>query len=168
MFRKTSKKGFSLVELLVVITIIAILSVVAYTAVGGQTVKAKNSRRMQDISTMQQALEIYFAENSSYPDSLDAGDTVNTHHRKINETQLGKKYISNMPTDPWSTSAKKVYYYYDILTGNKQYQIAATIEGETSNTAFVAGNGTDLIKDKTNTVVTDGGALVPYEKPVTP
>lgn len=165
MFRKTSNKGFSLVELLVVITIIAILSVAAYTAVGGQTIKAKNSRRMQDVSTIQQALEIYYAENGAYPNSLSAGDAVNTNHRKVDDTVLGKKYISNMPTDPWSTSTKKVYYYYDVLTGNKQYQIAATIEGETSNTAFVAGNGDALLKDKASNVITDGGSYVPYEKP---
>ena len=73
MFTKNLKKGFSLVELLVVITIIAILSVVAYTAVGGQTIKARNSKRMEDLTAIQQALEIYaIANNNKYPDSLNS------------------------------------------------------------------------------------------------
>lgn len=73
---KNLKKGFSLVELLVVITIIAILSVVAYTALGGQTAKARDSRRMQDIATIQSALEIYFVSNNRFPAPIAYVDTT--------------------------------------------------------------------------------------------
>ena len=62
--KNSRKSGFSLVELLVVITIIAILSVTAYVALGGQTEKARNSRRMQDLTTIQSALEIYYIDNN--------------------------------------------------------------------------------------------------------
>ena len=69
MIKKISKKGFSLVELLVVIVIIAVLSVVAYSAIGGYTVKARDSKRKQDLGIMQQAMEIYYAEKGVYPSS---------------------------------------------------------------------------------------------------
>lgn len=162
-------KGFSLVELLVVITIIAILSVVAYTAVGGQTIKAKNSRRMQDLSTIQSGLEAYFIQNSEYPATvLVASPTPNTHthYYTFNTTQLGQKYLSKTPLDPWSDDGKPVPYAYSVDTAKKKYQLATVLEdAEIASKAYVVGNGTALIKSKTATIVTDGGANLPYEKP---
>jgi prepilin-type N-terminal cleavage/methylation domain-containing protein len=113
--KNKSKKGFSLVELLVVITIIAILSVVAYMAVGGQTANARNSRRLQDINTIQQALEVYLIKNVNYPSALD---------------DMGKDVISSIPTDPSGAN-----YYYKRGDGaggdgdsKKTYILAATLE----------------------------------------
>ena len=166
MFRKSFKKGFSLVELLVVITIIAILSVAAYTAIGGQTAKAKNSRRMQDLSTVQNALEIYYVEKGAYPDEVAVTGTGNSYHKTFNTTQLDNKYLSKTPLDPWSTLTKPIPYAYGVTDTKKKYQLAATIEGETANTAYVIGSGTGLIKDKDNQTVTDGGdTYLPYPQP---
>ena len=80
--------GFTLVELLVVIAIIAILSVTAYVALGGQTGKARDSRRQQDLGSVQQALELYYINNNSqYPDTL---------------AELKVKEMKVIPTDPAS------------------------------------------------------------------
>lgn len=131
-------RGFSLVELLVVITIIAILSVVAYTAIGGQTIKAKNSRRLQDTNTIQQALELYFVKHSSYP--VDLAD-------------MGKGIISKIPQDP-VTKANYTYCRTDQAcqteaTGNqsaKAYILGATLEEEDLSIpqkAYMVGNSDD-------------------------
>jgi prepilin-type N-terminal cleavage/methylation domain-containing protein len=123
------KKGFSLVELLVVITIIAILSVAAYSAVGGNTVKARDAKRKQDITTIQQALEMYSNDFGTYPTSLESGTTAG---------KIPKKYLSSIPTDPGA--GKKPYVY--VKTGS-YYNIAATLENEGSPTnfqAYVTGN----------------------------
>lgn len=135
MFRKTFKKGlsveasaksgFSLVELLVVITIIAILSVAAYSAVGGNTIKARDAKSKQDISTIQQALELYFAEKSIYPPTLTG-------------TDIPKKYLSDIPKDP---GAGKHNYLYKV--SGATYQIAATLENDgalANYEAYVVGN----------------------------
>lgn len=134
MFRKSLNKGFSLVELLVVITIIAILSVAAYSAVGGQTVKAKNSRRLQDISTIQSALEMYYVKNGEYPDLL---------------SKLDKNYLSAMPKDP-KTKADYKYWRGDGAgadgKGKTTYVLGATLEEEdTTNVqkAYMVGNDSD-------------------------
>ena len=131
-------KGFSLVELLVVITIIAILSVVAYTAIGGQTIKARDSKRQQDMSTIQSAMELYFVEFSRYPGSLENGEATLAAGWKI-----PKKYLSEIPTDPGGDD------YIYALSGTTAYQIASTLEDDGDPVNFVArvvGNSdTDLI-----------------------
>lgn len=148
MTHKISKKGFSLVELLVVITIIAVLSVVAYSAVGGQTGKARNSRRQQDLSTIQSALEIFYIENNNkYPSQLDDGAAGSTD-------DLVPKYMPKMALDP---STDDLYKYKVQLPAKKEYQLGATLEDEELTNdlrvkGYVIGNSdANLITDGTET-----------------
>jgi prepilin-type N-terminal cleavage/methylation domain-containing protein len=63
------RKGFTLLELLIVISIIGILVAVATASYSSSQSKARNSRRMSDMKSVQNAAEQYFADNnSSYPD----------------------------------------------------------------------------------------------------
>ena len=57
---KNSKKWFTLVELLVVITILAIISVVAYQSFSWATDKANASRKLQDVTTIDSWFNWYF------------------------------------------------------------------------------------------------------------
>lgn len=74
--RQINNKGFSLVELLVVITILAIISVVAYQNFGGATDKAISGRKINDIGTIETALQQFKADNQYYPMPV-ASDTTN-------------------------------------------------------------------------------------------
>jgi len=149
-------KGFSLVELLVVITIIAILSVVAYTAIGGQTIKARDSKRKQDMSTIQSAMELYFVEYSRYPGSLENGEATAGDGWKI-----PRKYLSEIPADPQGDP-----YIYAVSSGT--YELATVLEndGDVANIrAYVVGNSdTPLIQagggqEAPNAVYWDGAAF---------
>lgn len=130
-------KGFTLVELLVVIAIIAILSVTAYIALGGQTIKARDAKRQEDLTTIQNALELYFVENSKYPNSpLVQGDNIASG-------EIPKKYLSIIPTDP---GPKHQTYPYAV--NGASYQVAATLEkdGTLANyEIYTVGAGTDLL-----------------------
>lgn len=72
-----NNKGFSLVELLVVITILAIISVVAYQNFWGATDKAITSRKINDVSTIETALQQYKVDKNQYP-AVDLYD-INTN-----------------------------------------------------------------------------------------
>jgi prepilin-type N-terminal cleavage/methylation domain-containing protein len=151
MIKKSTKKGFSLVELLVVITIIAILSVVAYSAVGGNTIKARDSKRHQDLGIIQQALELYYAEKGVYPSaplSYTAGSNPIT-----------KKNLSDIPVDPGS---KHSYIY--TVNGTSEYELAAALEvdGDPAHfESYVIGNAASPI---TVTSGTDGKNYVTATK----
>jgi prepilin-type N-terminal cleavage/methylation domain-containing protein len=64
---KQSQKGFTLVELLVVISIIGLLSTLAVVSLGSARSRARDARRISDIRQIQTALELYFADQGIYP-----------------------------------------------------------------------------------------------------
>lgn len=67
---KDKQGGFTLVELLVVISIIGILSTLAVVSLNTARSKSRDARRLSDIRQMQTALEFYYNETGYYPNAL--------------------------------------------------------------------------------------------------
>lgn len=65
--KKLHNKAFTLVELLVVITILAIISVVAYQNFGWAVDKAVSGRKIGDVSTIETSLQQFKVDNNYYP-----------------------------------------------------------------------------------------------------
>lgn len=65
--RKFKNNAFTLVELLVVITILAIISVVAYQNFWGAVDKAVSGRKIGDVSTIETSLQQFKVDNNYYP-----------------------------------------------------------------------------------------------------
>lgn len=65
--KNIGKKAFTLVELLVVITILAIISVIAYQNFWWAVTKAVSWRKINDVSTIETALQQYKADLNYYP-----------------------------------------------------------------------------------------------------
>lgn len=141
-------KGFTLVELLVVIAIIAILSVTAYVALGGQTAKARNARRQQDLATIQNAVQLYAIEhNNLVPKGLK--DLMPEFMLKVPlDPSAPKDTVATYgSTDNNSTVAED--YHYAYAANSKSFQLGATLE-DTEDIekykAYVIGSAsTDLI-----------------------
>jgi prepilin-type N-terminal cleavage/methylation domain-containing protein len=88
-------KGFTLVELLIVISIMATLSAVGLVMYGNTQAKGRDSKRQQDLSQIQASLEAYQADNNYYP---------------LGMVNLVPKYLDEIPDDP-KNSGIYVYTY---------------------------------------------------------
>ncbi len=68
---KNKSKGFTIVELLIVIVVIAILATLVIVTFTGIQQKARDSQRQTDINAVDSHLEAFFAENGYYPTLKD-------------------------------------------------------------------------------------------------
>jgi len=72
-------KGFTIVELLIVIVVIGILAGLVITTYNGIQQKARNTERTTDLKTFQSQLEAYNANNGRYPTTTDLSTTSGTN-----------------------------------------------------------------------------------------
>ncbi len=68
----SNNKGFTLIEMLVVIAIIGLLSSVVVIGLGGARSKARDARRIADVRSIQSALEVDYTAVSGYSASIPA------------------------------------------------------------------------------------------------
>lgn len=100
-------RGFTLVELLVAISIIAILSVTAMVIYSQVTVNARDARRKMDLQTIAQALEVYYQKNGRYPitgwvRSNEFGNWIVDMPLPYPSITFVPDYINSLPQDPKS------------------------------------------------------------------
>ena len=66
-FKINFKKGFTLIELLVVVAIIGVLASVVLASLNSARAKARDARRLGDIRSIKNALELYYNDHGYYP-----------------------------------------------------------------------------------------------------
>lgn len=112
----STERGFTLVELLVVITIIAVLSAIAIVSYSNVLKTSRDSKRMSDLKIIQSALEEYHADQIYYPmiavSCTDGFFTVNCPLKNPGGTRT---YLNNVPTDPLTSNDQ--YNYQQKPTG---------------------------------------------------
>ncbi len=85
---KSRQCGFTLIELMIVMSIIGILVSIVVPNYQRHLIKAREAVLMEDLYQMRRAIDAYFADHISYPESLD--DLV------------ANKYIRDLPRDPFT------------------------------------------------------------------
>lgn len=90
------ERGFTLVELMVVITIIAILSAISIVALSTVAQNGRDAKRKTDLKVVQSSLEYYFADQGYYPAEVPFGNQL-----QFTDAQGNKKtYYNKLPQDP--------------------------------------------------------------------
>ena len=87
-----SRKGFTLVELLVVIIIVGVLASVAIPLMTGYVNRAKKSEAVAALGTIRSAERAYNSENTAYK-AITSGD--NLSNIGIKQSDLDGRYFSN-------------------------------------------------------------------------
>lgn len=105
------KKGFTLIEMAVVLLIIGILSTVVIRNIGGQTVMARDQRRIADLRTVSTYLANYLAKYGAFPTSNTWSDL---------QTAIANAGISpTLPNDPLAGASYSYFYCTDLGTGGQ-------------------------------------------------
>jgi len=151
---KNTRKGFTLVELIVVITILAILGSIAFVSLQGYSADARNSKRTSDLNSLQNAMSVKSTEgvgllsfvtgdSDNQVSSISIGGTgaiVGTNYQAgiPNYSALGVKQADFQ--DPLSSADYRVWATTKKLG---QYELAASMEqGSGNRVAKVIGNYT--------------------------
>lgn len=103
-------RGFTLIEIMVVITILGVLAALIVPRVVGRTDDAKIAAAKQDIASIMQALKLYRLDNGRYP-TTDQGLLAliakpTAEPVPSNWKQGGYIERSTVPTDPWGEPYK--------------------------------------------------------------
>lgn len=104
MQRARINKGFTIVELIIVVVVVAILVGVVVVAYGGVTQRAKETAAQNDIDNARRALALYAAEHGgSFPATLEALDLKNSedvaYRYYVNNTTIPKGYCVTAVAD---------------------------------------------------------------------
>lgn len=67
MLKVMHRRGFTLLEILVVMTIIGILAAIGIASYGGVQQKARDARRKSDLATLARGIEVFYNDNGRYP-----------------------------------------------------------------------------------------------------
>ncbi len=127
-------KGFTIVELLIVIVVIAILAAISIVAYNGVQQRTRDSVRLQDMASIAKALEVYKTVHGRYPAQvgtrgaggweLSTTGTVATNFlAALKSSEVG---VSTVPVDPRNTATELnptrsgnrwFYFYYRYPAG---------------------------------------------------
>jgi general secretion pathway protein G len=132
-----SQRGFTMIELLVVATIIVVLTTIGLVSYTQALQNGRNAKRKADLEVLRQALVLYKADNGYYPNTDTAGL----------QSTLGTTYVSNFPVDPKATQNAMFTYTYTPGTCSgtgpvrcQTFTLGAVLEAGGATTNYTINN----------------------------
>ncbi len=133
-FRQLRQKGFTIIELLIVIVIIGLLALLVLNNVGGATADARDAQRKDDVAKLATQLEIYQTKQGNYPTGAELVGTAFTDVVSIDAGVLLD------PNDVQVGTAGSEYAYTpgpagcdNTATDCESYTLTATLENADDN-----------------------------------
>jgi len=118
--KESDKRGFTLVEIIVVVAVIGLLSLVVFASFEDSRKKARDTARIADLEQIKAAVQVYGVTYKEYPDSLDdlvtAGLFSSVPEDPINEDEYVYTYDNNESC--FSLTGKSERNESDIVAGN--------------------------------------------------
>ncbi len=101
--KKNGPRGFTLIEVMVVVVILGILAAIIVPRIMGRPEEAKRTKAAVDIKGVEQALNLYKLDNGIYPNTEQGLEAL---VNKPETTPVPNKwkeggYLAKVPLDPW-------------------------------------------------------------------
>lgn len=163
--KKRRAAGFTLLELLIVISIIAILSVALVLVLNpAETLrKSRDAQRISDLNTMKTALGLYLTSTSTPDLGVCAGTKSSTTTLVYTTDGLGwidvnlnaltgGSPVSNLPVDPVNDTAHAYLYKCDDVA--KTFEISAVLESTEYSPKMNVDGGNEATRYEVGTSLT--------------
>lgn len=141
---KKSQQGFTIIELLIVIAIIAILAGLVLNNFQGAQARARDTQRVTDVNNMHTKLEEFYNEKNHYPQTFTAADFPGVDAESLNDpngtTVSLAAPVANAgalsDASPGSDGANYVYTPFDCADSEcSGYQVKTYIERPNDTTS---------------------------------
>ncbi len=116
-------KGFTLIELLVVIAIIGLLSSIVLTSLSTARTKGRDARRIASFKQIQNALELYYQDNGTYPQMMAYITTTYESQWTTAFKSALSPYLAELPTDYTPNG-----FLYSSTDSGQKYGLAVGLE----------------------------------------
>lgn len=100
MNKNTKQKGFTLIEIMVVVVIIGMLATMILPKVLGRQDEAFIAKAKSDIRAMSSSVKLYKLDNFKYPNALS---------ELVTGGSKGRGYLDKVPNDPWGNAYQYAY-----------------------------------------------------------
>lgn len=134
-----NKKGFTLVELLVVISLIGVLTTLVVANLNSARERARDAARKSDLRNIQTALRLYYNDVGAYPTSNSGAPVAcdGTCTWGASWENAGITYMGTLPGDPLSDQSY-VYTYVD----DENYTLKSCLENKSDDKGETETNTT--------------------------
>lgn len=132
-----NKNWFTLVELIIVITILSILSTIAFLSFSWFTHKAKDSKRLTDVTNIKKSVEIFSIKAWKYPD-ISSDNKALAYWKEIFKYWEIDNNLTELLGIKWLTkdSISSKNYIYGVSFNNKKFQVWGFLEDK-NNFSFI-------------------------------
>ena len=138
-----SKRGFTLVELLVVISIIGILATLVMANLNSARSRARDAQRKSDVRSIATALRLYFNDKGYYPSSNSSGEILGCGSAGTSVCDWGSEwsvgttvYMPTLSKDPLTGQT----YAYELGTSSDMFTLSACLENKSDTSGIATTN----------------------------
>lgn len=140
MNKQKNKNAFTLVELIIVITILAVLATIWFISFQNYTKDARDWNRLATVANVQKWLDTYATQSTKYPEPNWKVLSWSLNNQELTRVWMIWEEIAKIIKINWKTTDPLTWnnYLYWVSADNKYYQIAMILENLNSNNNIVS------------------------------
>ena len=137
------KKGFTLIEMLVVVSLIGVLTTLVAANLNSARERARDTQRKSDLRNIETGLRLYYQDYQAFPGNGSGGeisgcgaDGISVCSWGGNWSDSNTTYMNKMPKDPLPDQS----YKYTASSDNESYTLDSCLENKSDDKGQTTSN----------------------------